>query len=253
MCELLGFSARKATDIRPFLETFYTHSIRHPHGWGLMRELDGTFDLVREPVAASGSRKINGILRETPPQTVTLAHIRLATIGSVRLENCHPFTGLDSANRRWTLIHNGTIYSGKSLIPYLNVQHGDTDSERIFLYLLDEINRAQKAHPLTAAERFAVVDRIVAKISPRNKLNLMIYDGELMYVHKNMQETLYRRRTAHGMLFATVPLDDGGWEELPDAQLTAYHQGELVLEGTAHGGVFIPTLEYISAMDAMHI
>lgn len=71
-----------------------------------------------------------------------MTHIRLATIGSVKALNCHPYSGVDCTGRTWTLMHNGTICSGNRLMPYYRVQKGNTDSERIFLYLLDEINQA---------------------------------------------------------------------------------------------------------------
>ncbi len=160
MCELLVFSSSREIDIRMYLNEFFSHGIHHPH--------------------------VPGIIEETLPQKNTLAHIRLAIVGSIKTENCHPYIQTDYSGRCWTLIHNGTIYSGKQLMKYLHTQAGDTDSERISLALLDKINEKQ---PKTAKQRFDIVDDFVVSLSKRNKLNLMIYDGELLYVHQNMLDS----------------------------------------------------------------
>lgn len=253
MCELLGFSSEKAVDVRTYLKAFYQHSAHHPHGWGLMREGGRNREIIKEPLCAAESSILSDIIAGTAPQKNAMAHIRLATVGSIKMENCHPYSGTDHAGRSWTLIHNGTIYSSKKLTGYLNTQSGDTDSERVFLYLLDEINKAQAEHPLTEAERFRVVEQVVISLAKRNKLNLIIFDGELMYVHKNMNDTLYYKQANHSVLFSTKPLDHGEWKDYPLAQLCAFRAGEMVFEGERHQHIFVPTLEYITAMDAMNI
>ncbi|MDE5558491.1 MAG: class II glutamine amidotransferase [Ruminococcus sp.] len=250
MCELLGFSARRETDIRKYLKEFFNHGINHPHGWGLMRENHGITEIIKEAKCSAKSQQISEIIAETEPQRNTLAHIRLATVGSIKIDNCHPYIQTDNTGRCWTLIHNGTIYSGKQLMKYLHTQTGDTDSERISLALLDEINEKQ---PKTDKHRFEIVDNFVVSLSKRNKLNLMIYDGELLYVHQNMRDTLHYRSENDGIIFSTKPLDNGDWKPYPMTQLCAFQAGKKVFEGTKHSHIFVPTLEYITSMDAMNI
>ena len=255
MCELFGISAKTPVDVRNYLKTFYSHSDRHPHGWGIMRAKDGKTEILKEPICALGSRILSRIIQKTEPQTNLLAHIRLATVGSIKYDNCHPYTGFDMSGRRWTLIHNGTIYSGIQLARYLQEQTGDTDSERIFLYLIDEINKEMILNdaPLSADMRCRVVDRVVTQLSPRNKLNLMIYDGELLYVHKNMKDTLMYKEIKTGVIISTQAIDDGQWKQFPMTQMLAFKDGVCVFEGGIHGNEFIPTLEYITALAAMNI
>ncbi len=255
MCELFALSGKYPIDAREYLRTFFSHSVRHPHGWGLMRENERKTEIIKEPVCAFGSRIINDIVQKTEPQTNMLAHIRLATVGAIKYENCHPYTGFDASGRRWTMIHNGTIYSGVQLSKYLSEQAGDTDSERIFLYLVDEMNKAISLNnaPLSVTQRCGIVDKLAAALSPRNKLNFMIYDGEVLYVHKNMNNTLSYKKLDGGTVFSTEPLDSGGWEPFPMTQMNAFKDGERIFEGTVHGNEFIPTLEYITALDAMNI
>jgi glutamine amidotransferase len=35
-----------------------------------------------------------------------------------------------------------------------------------------------------------MINRFIADHAPRNKLNLIIYDGDLLYVHKNLNITV---------------------------------------------------------------
>ena len=254
MCELLGASLCRACDLSGYLKTFYSHSVKHPHGWGIMRFTNGEREIIKEPVNAMGSRIISDVIASTSPQTNLLAHIRLATVGKKRIENCHPYSACDNSGRTWTLIHNGTIYSGNKLMKYLNVQTGDTDSERIFLYLIDLLNEKISAYgELDPRQRFNVVDTLVHNLSPRNKLNLMIFDGEVLYVHKNMHSTLSYKHTENGYLFSTVPLDEKGWESLPMCRAFAVKQGEKIFESNSLTSEFVPTLEYLSALAAMNI
>ncbi len=252
MCELFGFSAERKTDLNEYLESFFSHSRLNPHGWGMMYE-DGVRCVVREPVKATDSVMLPAILESIPPQKIMLAHIRYATVGSIAEENCHPFTAQDISGREWTLIHNGTIYSGGVTYRYYKQQAGDTDSERLFLAFIDHMNDVLSKGSITERERFQTVSRFIADNAPRNKLNLMLYDGELLYVHKNLKNTLSCKRVDGGIIFSTQPLDEDGWAAFPIAQTIAYKNGSEVYRGERHKGIFIPSLEYITALDAMNI
>jgi glutamine amidotransferase len=256
MCELFGASLKKKTDLNAYLREFYSHSRKHPHGWGMAQESEDGMNVLKECLCANDSELLSDILRCLPPQKSLLAHIRFATIGSTKPDNCHPFTGYDSQGRQWTLIHNGTVYSGLELTKYIDLQEGETDSERIFMYLMEKVNEeiSQKGNrQLTAEERFGIIERLCHTLSPRNKLNLMVYDGELLYVHKNMDGTLYSKQIENGIIFSTQPLDKERWEDFPLCRAYAFRDGEQVFEGKYHGNEFIPTLDYITAMDAMNI
>ncbi len=228
---------------------FFSHCESNPHGWGLMYS-EGC---VKESLKASKSKKLAEILDTIQPQKTVLGHIRYATVGRICTLNCHPFTAQDNSGRQWTLIHNGTIYTAGKLVHTYKDRLGDTDSEAMFLYLMETINSRQTGSPLSAKQRFSIVDRFVCEMSYRNKLNLMIFDGELLYVHKNMEDTMRYRRTKSGYIFATQPLDRQVWHDVPTAQLFAYRDGELAFEGEKHGGIFVSNLQNITVTDAMFI
>ena len=252
MCELLGFTSEKNTDISGYLRTFFSHSRNNPHGWGMMYEDCGR-TILKEPVRADESCFLGDILDSFSPKKTVLAHIRFATVGSINENNCHPFTGTDNSGREWTLIHNGTIFNGKHNHRYSAFQTGDTDSERFFLSLLDNMNEHISRAVPNERERFEIINNFIVDNAPRNKLNLIIYDGDMLYVHKNLKNTLCFKRLESGMIFSTKPLDNGVWIPFPMAQVIAYKNGREVYRGDRHKGTFVPSLEYITAMDAMDI
>ena len=190
MCEIYGFSGNREKELNSDLREFYSHANEHPNGWGLALLGRQETQIMRETKRADQSEYLHELLSESIVAKTALAHIRLATIGNVEYENCHPFVGTDNSGRSWTLIHNGTVFENDRLNKYVFLQKGETDSERILLYILESINEASAklGRPLNAEERFQILDGIVNSSSPKNKLNLLIDDGELLYAHTNFRD-----------------------------------------------------------------
>ncbi|MEE1227407.1 MAG: class II glutamine amidotransferase [Lachnospiraceae bacterium] len=241
MCELFGFNSRYPYVINEYLKTFFSHSIHHPHGWGLACLDDGECSLEKEPIKAADSHYLKERLTMDINSRTVLAHIRYATIGNLGYKNCHPYSGNDSSGRRWTLIHNGTIFQYEPINGYIHIQAGTTDSERVFLYLIDQMNLAmnKKGGPLNEEERFDVLDAMIVDMAKGNKLNLMIYDGEQLYVHMNAPDTLHYFRKRDFIMFATTPLSKYGWEDMPLNTLYAFKEGRPIYKGTTHDGSYI--------------
>lgn len=110
--------------------------------------------------------------------------------------------------------------------PYLKVL-----VERILCHIIHEMNAAC---PTDQEQRFRILDRIILDIAEHNKINLLIFDGETLYVHTNMRNTLFQSEREGAVLFATVPLDDSIWKPVPMMQLLAYQDGVLSAVGTQH-------------------
>lgn len=251
MCEIFGFSSGKPQTINAELKEFFSHSDQHPHGWGLALLSGSEAAIEKEPAQASKSRYLRERLREPIQVSNALAHIRYATIGHTEWRNCHPYSQKDCTGRRWTLIHNGTIFDYAPMNHYVSLQRGETDSERILLYLVDQMDQltARLGRSPEAEERFQRLDQLVAALSPGNKLNLLIYDGQLLYAHTNYAGSLYRRRTEDGVLILTRPLARGQWEPMPFTTLVAYQDGQLVYTGTNHGGEYFEDPEAIKLLN----
>ncbi|MCD7957699.1 MAG: class II glutamine amidotransferase [Lachnospiraceae bacterium] len=244
MCELFGSCSESQLVLNEYLKKFYSHSDCHPNGWGLAL-LDGNEALIeKEPLRADKSHYLRERLSVPVQGRIALAHIRYATIGNVEYRNCHPFTGKDYSGRRWTLIHNGTIFEYEPLNGMAARQSGDTDSERILLHFLEQMDReiCSRGEP-GAATRFRLLDDIVCQMASGNKLNLIFSDGEYEYVHTNYANSLYQLSGEGQVLFSTQPLGPGGWEPVPMTTLLAYKDGRLAFKGTNHGETYLDNEE----------
>jgi predicted glutamine amidotransferase len=145
MCRLFGMSGGR----EPVAATFWLleapdslaeQSHREPDGTGL-----GTFDdhgrpqVAKEPLAAYEDKAFAREARKVRSRTF-VAHIRFASTGGLTLENTHPFE-----QRGRLFAHNGVIGD----VPRLEQQLGDaralvkgeTDSERFFALITEEIAR----------------------------------------------------------------------------------------------------------------
>lgn len=245
MCELFGVNSTEKIHLNIMLKELFSHAAEHPHGWGMAFFYGNAVSLEKQPEAAFKSRYLRQRLQAEIFADKMIAHIRLATKGTMDYENTHPFVMRDNSDRTWTLAHNGTIFDCGALEPFVKLQQGQTDSERILCYLIDCVNRAQDdvRRPLAPEERFHLVDSILCEITPENKVNLLLYDGEMMYVHTNYRDSLYRSRQGRAILFSTRPLGQGTWEALPMNTLVAYRDGRLLFTGTDHGHEFVDSEE----------
>ncbi len=254
MCEMLAISAKRRLSANGILRAFFSHAEQHPHGWGLARFPDPARSRVprdraaliaplieKEQVKATESETLRRILDETIDDPAILAHIRFATVGTMEYANCHPFTATDNRGRIWTLAHNGTIFNGPELNDYIGIQFGETDSERVLLHLIDRIDHEQilLGRPLTGKERFDVLSSAISVLAKGNKLNLLIYDGEVLYAHTNFRDSLHFLKEDDAVTFSTQPLSQGDWQGVPFMRLIAVKDGEFVQEGTPHANEYI--------------
>lgn len=250
MCEILGFSSGDDFYVNDYLKAFYSHSDKHPHGWGLACVSSAGATIEKESVQASKSHYLRERLAQPINERLLLAHIRYATIGNVERQNCHPYTGIDNLKRQWTLIHNGTIFDFKPLESYVKKQDGDTDSERILLYILDKISLAQKEKKskLSFEERFWILDCVIRNMAKGNKLNLILTDGRYLYVHTNCKNTLHYIQKQNTAVFSTQPLSMENWQAAPLMKLVAFKDGKLIAEGTAHDNEYVENEEQLKML-----
>ena len=241
MCKLFGVSSAKRVRVNELLQEFFSHSDKHPNGWGMATFYHGSASIEKEPMQATKSIYLKERLSHKMEVSTLLAHIRLATVGSVDYGNSHPFVKRDIFGRAWTLVHNGTIFDYPALDPYKHQQEGTTDSERILLYLVDQLDQKQKeaGRALEVEERFALLDTLIADMARGNKLNLLIYDGEWMYVHSNYANSLYICEDGSTAIFCTAPMKQGEWVPMPFTTLCAYQDGRRIRQGQPHGNEYI--------------
>lgn len=179
------------------------------------------------------------------------AHIRLATVGEINLNNCQPFTGKDANGCLWMLMHNGTVFSYPELEKYVAKQNGSTDSERILLLIIDKINEFEKAKksPSTISERFNLLSDLISKLAEGNKINIMIYDGDMTYIHSNMKDSMYYVKNDESITVSSTPLDEQKWMNVRLNRLFGLKKGEVIFESEPHSNEFIFTEKHLKAIE----
>ncbi len=249
MCEIFCFNSKESNDVTDYLEKFYSHSEFHPHGWGLANMDNNDYEISKEAKKASDSDLLKGILSNGVVGKNIFAHIRLATIGDMNSSNCHPFVKKDNNGRTWVLVHNGTIFESPILSDYQDCGKGDTDSEKILHYIVNKVNAFEKDSKSTIRERFFLLKWIINDLSKHNKLNLLIYDGETVYVHSNMKGTLYYIIKDDELMVSSQPLSDEDWLDVEINKLFCVNEGRIYYESLEHDNEFIASPEQEEFMD----
>lgn len=238
MCEIYGVSSSNEMKINNDLEIFFSHSHKHCHGWGLATfGKEGT--IIKEGIAAYKSDLLKKKLSRDILEKLAIAHIRYATTGETKKENAHPFVRKDILGTEWTLVHNGISTNGQVYKKYRKYAKGETDSETILIFLVNKINKEiikNGSKKLSTVQVGDVLQKAIKDLSRlNNRINLLFTDGKRLYVHCNFKNSLYKRKEANAVTFATEPLDkDKLWEPVKINTLFIYKDGRLLYEGKAH-------------------
>ena len=169
------------TDIVFSFTGFATRAGEHKDGFGIaffegagVRCFVDPQDALNSPVAA--------LIRGYPIKSDNvIAHIRKATQGRVALENTHPFVR-ELWGRYWVFAHNGNL---ENFTPKLHAAFrpvGDTDSERAFCWLLQELAKNHAALPDVAALT-QTLRELVPTVSRHGSFNFMLSNGQALWAH----------------------------------------------------------------------
>lgn len=237
MCELFAVNARHPQTLNAQLTTFFGDAEMHPHGWGLsVRDGRDRVRLAKGPERATQSQLLANILAGPVSTTTALAHIRYATRGRLSYDNSHPFVGVDASGTTWSFVHNGSIFHQQLIEGFDDKARGQSDSERVLLYLLDALDAAQAT---TFGQRFDALASALASLSFGNKLNVILDDGEQVYLHTNTEEdTLFWRVADDVVTICTRPLDKAGWQPVPKRRLIALRAGQVERVSAQQGGTY---------------
>ncbi len=185
MCQLLGMNCNVPTDIVFSFTGFATRgglTDEHRDGWGIafFEGAGVRLFIDHEPAVAS---PVASLIKSYPiKSTHVISHIRKATQGQVALENCHPFVR-ELWGKYWVFAHNGDL---KNFAPALNGPFrpvGNTDSERAFCYLLQQLREAFGDTPPTTDVLRAALQTLTSEIAAHGVFNMMLSDGSALYAH----------------------------------------------------------------------
>lgn len=255
MCRLYGFRATEPTKVECtlvyaqnalMLQSREDQTGRsHAHGWGVATYTDRTPHVERQAWAAYHGEHFRRVAARTYSRTV-LAHVRRASIGSVALENTHPFV-----HERWVFAHNGTLRAfekiRQQMLDAMTSEHreairGSTDSEHVFRLLMSLRARCPDLAPLDILRmglRHVIDWSRKADATAKIGLNVMLTDGEAL-VGSRWERTLWYVEREHvqdceicgfphirhdpqvnyrATVIASEPISHEDWIEVPEGSI----------------------------------
>ncbi|GAP38609.1 class II glutamine amidotransferase [Piscinibacter sakaiensis] len=181
MCQLLGLNANVPTDIVFSFTGFACRAEEHKDGFGIAFFEQRGVRLFVDPASAVGSPVADMIRRYPIRSSHILAHIRKATQGRVALENTHPFVR-ELWGRYWVFAHNGNLVGHAPRLHASFQPVGQTDSERAFCWLMQELAKAHAALP-SVPELTATLRELVPGVAAHGTFNFMLSNGEALWAH----------------------------------------------------------------------
>ncbi len=208
MCQLLGLNCATPTDATFSFTGFCPRggqTDEHADGWGIaFFEGRGLRHFVDHQSAAQ-SPMAEFLKSYHLKSKNTIAHVRKATEGSVCLENAHPFVR-QLWGRHWVFAHNGDL---KNYHPRLHTHFqpvGDTDSERAFCWLMQELAKSHASLP-SVDELTRTLRELVPKVRSFGTFNFLLSNGDALWAHCSTKlHWLVRQHP-----FATATLKDHDW------------------------------------------
>lgn len=213
MCRMLGMTAVRPTSVRDLLtdgaRCLRALSQEHADGWGLaLRRADDWMVHRSTACAARCSSFASGDL----DSTIAIAHVRKKTVGELALVNTHPFR-----RGRFVLAHNGTVETA-ALVARTAPEHlaqieGTTDSEKLFAFVLTQIDAASDTERgiRAAAHELHVLGNVGA--------SFLISDGARLFAHR-LGRALFVAHRDGAAVVASEPLNETDhWSEIAEREL----------------------------------
>lgn len=266
MCELFAMTCSKPAEVTYSLNEFSLHGgskYKNNSGWGIAYFQDRDALMIKEAEPASDSPWIKFIAEQGVESNCVIAHVRLATVGQPSLENTHPFRRA-LGRRTHVFAHNGTLHGlheSQNVSKMERMPVGGTDSELAFCILLERMKSvwSDGSDVPDIQARLEIFAEFASEMADRGSANFLYSDSNALFVHGHRriyeEHDGFSEPRAPGlsmrncvacqqgpewevegchismghqktMLFASVPLDDVGWEPLPERTAIATSQGE---------------------------
>ncbi|MBL8353190.1 MAG: class II glutamine amidotransferase [Burkholderiaceae bacterium] len=247
MCQLLGMNANTPTDVMFSFTGLATRAGEHKDGFGIAFFEDRGVRLFVDPESALASPVAELVKRYPIKSHNVIAHIRKATQGRVMLQNTHPFVR-ELWGRYWVFAHNGDL---KGFAPPLHGSFrpvGDTDSERAFCWLMQELAKAHASVP-SVDELSRTLAELLPVPAAYGSFNCLLSNGQALWAHCSTHLHWLERRHPFGAarladddlsvdfgahtlpqdrvaIVATQPLTLGeGWTAFASGELRVFEDG----------------------------
>jgi len=185
MCQLLGMNCATPTDVTFSFRGFSQRAgitSDHCDGFGIAFFEDKACRLFVDNQSAVES-PIAELIRNYPIKSRNvIAHIRKATQGKINLENSHPFSR-ELWGRQWIFAHNGDLHDFNPTLTGRFTPVGNTDSERAFCYLLDQLVLKFGYHEPKLDQIFDLLAEISPKIAEHGTFNFCLSNGQALFTY----------------------------------------------------------------------
>lgn len=258
MCELLGMNCNTPTDICFSFTGFRKRGGEtgvHADGWGIAFFEGKGVRLFLDPKPSAQS-PIAELVRHYPIHSLNvIAHIRKATQGHVSLENTHPFVR-ELWGQYWVFAHNGNLPQFQPELFGGFVPVGNTDSERIFCWFLQNLRIRFNDNPPTRDVLFATLHELTTFLAGMGIFNYLLSNGECLFVHCSTELCFLIRQSPFSLahlkdedvsvnfsdvttpndrvaIIATMPLTDNEpWQAMTPGTFWMFYEGEPVAQLT---------------------
>jgi len=260
MCQLLGMNCNVPTDICFSFTGFQKRGGAtdvHADGWGIAFFEGKGVRLFLDPQPSAHS-PIAELVRNYPIRSLNvIAHIRKATQGTVALENTHPFQR-ELWGQYWVWAHNGNLPQFQPALDGSFVPVGNTDSERIFCWLLQSLRQRFGDQPPAQDVLLEVLHELILPVSALGIFNFLLSNGHCLIAHCSTELSYLVRRAPFNVahlndedmsvdfsevttpndrvaIIATLPLTDNeNWISMPPGSLWLFHDGEALAHRMTH-------------------
>lgn len=231
MCRMMATISKKQIEVTNWLKPLEKQSKEgikspHGHGYGIAFYRKGQIHTRRE---------INPIWERQTDFTedegrIILLHSRKASVGSVSLDNVHPFTATVD-DHSFVFCHNGTIQDIKKLRTVKDVENEDITDSRI--YFDQFLKKFEMTGDFTEAVK-ETVQQIARECSDITSMNAFLSNGEsLIVIRYCLKEEDYYRlgykklKDQEGFVISTeefpeTGIEQGEWNWLENKTLNVF-------------------------------
>ncbi len=196
MCQLLGMNANTPTDVMFSFAGLATRADEHKDGFGIaFFEGSGLRHFV-DHHSARNSALAELVKRYPIKSENVIAHIRKATQGQVALENTHPFQR-ELWGRYWVFAHNGNLVDFHPRLHAAFKPVGQTDSERAFCWLMQELSKAHASVP-SVEELSHTLAELMPQLNRHGTFNMLLSNGQALWAHGSTHLHYLLRRHPFG-------------------------------------------------------
>jgi predicted glutamine amidotransferase len=196
MCQLLGMNANTPTDVMFSFTGLAQRAEEHKDGFGIaFFEGHGLRHFV-DHHSARVSPLAELVKRYPIKSDNVIAHIRKATQGQVALENTHPFQR-ELWGRYWVFAHNGNLLDFNPRLHAAFKPVGQTDSERAFCWLMQELAKAHCDMP-SIEELSRTLRELLPQLNRHGTFNMLLSNGQALWAHGSTHLHYLLRRHPFG-------------------------------------------------------